>query len=392
MTRSRTEIAEAAAHALEVFVRDGADGAGALVGFDGFIDTIARVVDTRRSLRDDDFDPIPDIVSFGQRIGRAAGKSSNIEIATSEQRFGGNGPLMAGALGQLGARVTYVGCVGREEDARALHPIFEKFASRCAEVHPLAPPGLTDALEFADGKVMLGKPANVQRPSWDVLRARFGIDGIRDMVGRSRLLGMVNWVMMGGVEGIWRGLIDEVLPAFERDASQRRVFLDLCDPAKRTDDDVSRALGIIKELDAVCPVTLGLNLAESERIARVCGAEPFDGSDGAAMGDAVRRTAVSIRATLGIECVVVHPRQGAAGAVASGASAWFDGPFTSEPKLSTGAGDHFNGGFAFAQLGGLGLEECLAVACSVSGSYVRNAESPTADKLVAFLRDLPPPA
>ena len=113
--------------------------------------------------------------------------------------------------------MTYVGCVGREDDARAVHPIFEPFASRCVAVYPIAPPGLTDALEFGDGKIMLGKPANVQRPTWEVLRARFGLDTLREMVGASRLVGIVNWVMMGGVESIWRGLIDDVLPGFERD-------------------------------------------------------------------------------------------------------------------------------------------------------------------------------
>jgi len=212
---------------------------------------------------------------------------------------------------------------------------------------------------------------------------------IRELVERCSLVGMVNWVMMGGVEGIWRGLIDEVFGTMERDASRRRVFLDLCDPAKRTDGDVSRALGLIREMDGVCPVTLGLNLSESERIAGVCGAEAFDDSRSASMGEAVRRTAESIRAALGIECVVVHPREGAAAADAGGASAWFEGPFTRVPKLSTGAGDHFNGGFSFAQVAGLALEECLAVGCGVSGAYVRDAESPTVERLCGFLRDLP---
>ncbi|GJM18863.1 MAG: hypothetical protein DHS20C14_10760 [Phycisphaeraceae bacterium] len=391
MERSRAEIAGSAADALEAFARTEAASCGALVGFDGFIDTIARVVDRRRSLAPGDFDAIADIPAFGARVASAAGRSSNVEIAVTERRFGGNGPLLAGAMGQLGARVTYIGCVGREDDARALDPIFEPFAARCHAVHSIAPPGLTDALEFSDGKVMLGKPANVQRPTWEVLRARFGLDGVREMVRGTRVVGIVNWVMMVGVEGIWRGLIDDVLSGMERDAAQRRVFLDLCDPAKRTDEDIARAIGLIRELDAVCPVTLGLNLAESERIARVAGAEPFDDSHNAALGTAVRATAESIRAAMGIECVVVHPRQGAAAADASGASAWFDGPFTSAPKLSTGAGDHFNGGFAFAQCGGLGLEECLAAACGVSGAYVRDAQSPTAERLCAFLRDLPGP-
>ena len=72
-------------------------------------------------------------------------------------------------------------------------------------------------------------------------------------------------------------------------------------------------------------------------------------------------------------------------------SAWFEGPFTATPRLSTGAGDHFNGGFAFAQVHGLPLEECLAVGCAVSGAYVRDALSPDLDRVIAFLRSLPLP-
>jgi sugar/nucleoside kinase (ribokinase family) len=387
--RDRGDIARAAADGIEAFARDAARPKRALIGFDGFIDSIIRVVDRRRSMAPEDFEPIDSITALATRIASAAGRSSNIELFVHERRFGGNGPLMAGAIGCLGGEVAYIGAVGREDDHRALDPIYEPFASRCGEVHPIAPPGLTDALEFADGKVMLGKTGPVQVPTWGLLTGTFKLPRLRAMVESACLVGIVNWVMMGGVEGIWRGLIDEVLPGLPRNPARRRIFIDLCDPAKRTDADVARALGLIRELDARCPVTLGLNLAESERIARVCGVAPFDDSHNLSMGTAVRRTAESIREALGIECVVVHPRQGAAAADAAGASAWFEGPFTNEPRLSTGAGDHFNGGFAFAQVAGLGLDECLAVGCGVSGAYVRDAQSPDLARLCGFLRDLP---
>ena len=105
----------------------------------------------------------------------------------------------------------------------------------------------------------------------------------------------------------------------------------------------------------------------------------------------VRHAAETIREKLSLDTIVIHPREGAGAANAAGHSAWFEGPFTAHPKLSTGAGDHFNGGFAFAQVNGLTLEESLATGCAVSGAYVRDAQSPTRERLVGFLSDLPGP-
>jgi sugar/nucleoside kinase (ribokinase family) len=72
-------------------------------------------------------------------------------------------------------------------------------------------------------------------------------------------------------------------------------------------------------------------------------------------------------------------------------SHWFDGPFITEPKLSTGAGDHFNSGFSLGQLCGMELDECLALACATSGAYVRDAQSPDQARLAAMLRAMPSP-
>ncbi|MCC7388751.1 MAG: hypothetical protein IT431_08265 [Phycisphaerales bacterium] len=403
MHDDRSAIAHAAADALDRARADGTLAATpALAGFDGFIDSIIRVVDRRRSMRMDDFDAIGTIPGFAGRVAAAAGKSANIELVVEEDRFGGNGPLYAGALGRLGMPTTYLGAVGKDDASRELLPIYEPFAARCEEVVPLAAPAHTDALEFEDGKIMLGKTAPVQAVTWERLVERVGLEGLRARCARSRLIGIVNWTLCGGVQGIWEGLIDHVLPTLgeqrgeqagpkvprpEETERRRRVFIDLSDPAKRTDTDLRSALEVLRRMDELVPVTLGLNLAESERVARVLGVEAH--ADAPSLGESLRGGAERIRERSGLACIVIHPREGAAAAQRDGASAWFEGPFTARPRLSTGAGDHFGAGFSFAQVLGLPVEQCLAVGCAVSGAYVRDAESPDLARLIGFLRDLP---
>ncbi len=383
----RSEVAREAGDALEA-LRAGGRVPRALVGFDGFIDEIIHVVDRRRSMDRGDFDRIKTIPEFAARVAGAAGKSANIELFVKEARYGGNGPLMGGALGRLGSAVTFIGAVGREDDPLALNPIYEPFASRCESVIPIAPPAHTDALEFTDGKIMLGKAQNVQSVTWDRIKEVVGLERLREICEGADLIGVTNWVMLGGVEGIWAGLRDEVFPSLSD--RPRRFMVDLSDPAKRTDADIVRAMGLLRTINARTPVTLGLNLSESQRIARVLGLGVYDDSSSYSLGAMVRRAAEALRDSLGLDTVVVHPREGAGGADGK-SSAWYAGPFTHNPKLSTGAGDHFNAGFGFAQAGGLGLAHCLASGCAVSGAYVRDAESPDLDRLIGFLRDLPAP-
>jgi sugar/nucleoside kinase (ribokinase family) len=93
---------------------------------------------------------------------------------------------------------------------------------------------------------------------------------------------------------------------------------------------------------------------------------------------------------LNLSCVVVHPRRGAAAAI-KGATAQFAGPFVQQPKISTGAGDHFNAGFCLGHVLGFGLEESLCTGVATSGYYVRSAESPTGAQLAEFIKALPAP-
>ena len=70
---------------------------------------------------------------------------------------------MANALASFGMKVTYLGNLGYPN----LHPVFADFAKH-AEVHSIAEPGHTDALEFEDGKIMIGKDSSLNEVNWQI--------------------------------------------------------------------------------------------------------------------------------------------------------------------------------------------------------------------------------
>jgi len=80
----------------------------------------------------------------------------------------------------------------------------------------------------------------------------------------------------------------------------------------------------------------------------------------------------------------VHPTHDAACATPEG-TAYVKGPFCEKPKITTGAGDHFNSGFVTGRLIGLSPVAALTLAAATSGFYVRTAVSPSLDELAEFI-------
>jgi sugar/nucleoside kinase (ribokinase family) len=347
-----------------------------LIGLDGFVDEIVAVVDKRTGLHE--YSPVKTIAHLAEKIQNAAGQSSNYELIVKQMKLGGNGPIMANAMASVGLPVTYIGNLGYPN----LHPVFESFA-KLADVISIAEPGHTDALEFDDGKLMLGKIEPVMDINWDNLRARVGEEKLHALITQSTLIGMVNWTMLPFMSEIWSKLIEKVLPKIAK--KKRTLFVDLADPEKRTHEDIAAAMKLLTQFQEQIDVILGLNLKESTEILSVLDL-PMPADPEAA----IEKSAGMIRKRLGISCVVIHPRRGAAAATAD-ASATFMGPFVQQPKISTGAGDHFNAGFCLGRILGMELPESLCLGVSTSGYYVRNAVSPTAAELADFAAHLPPP-
>ncbi len=348
----------------------------AVLGFDGFVDEIIAVVDKRHD--PDRYEPVESIAAMARKILGASGESSNYELIVKQRKLGGNGPIMANALASLGLGVTYIGNLGYPD----VHLVFRDFAAR-ARVISIAEPGHTDALEFADGKLMLGKLQTLGDVNWQNLVDRVGKPELSALMGGATLIGMLNWTMLPRVGEIWDKLLEEILPAGPK--AGRTLFVDLADPEKRTREDLRGALRTVTRFQEQVEVILGLNLKEATQVADVLGLP-----DRADREATIEEDAAEIRRALGLACVVIHPRKAAAAATEA-ESARFPGPFVQTPKISTGAGDHFNAGFCLGRILGMGLEESLCAGVASSGYYVRTARSASAIELAGFIEELPAP-
>ncbi len=347
--------------------------AKALVGFDGFVDTILHVVKTRESATK--YARLNAMKDFAAKIAAAAGQSANLEMVTQMVKLGGNGPIMADALRSYGTPVTYIGNLG----APNLHPIFGDFAKR-ARVISIAEPGYTDAVEFEDGKLMFGKHECLKNVNWPNLLAHIPEKQLLEIFQQSALIALVNWTMLTHMTAIWKQIAARIAPRLT--GPKRLLFIDLADPAKRSREDIAAALKQIAKFEKYFRVVLGLNFQESRQIGEVLGIKAPEETYGT-----VTHHAALIRDALRIDTVVIHPTQFAAAADASGAT-HVVGPFTPKPKITTGAGDHFNAGFCIGRLLGLDLAASLQTGVATSGYYVRNAKSPRLEDLRKFLKTL----
>lgn len=343
-----------------------------LVGFDGFVDKIVKPVDQRHGAGDQ-FDPITTIEAFGNRIVAAAGKSTNIELFPVLEKLGGNGPIMANAMKSLGFSTRYIGALGKP----AIQPVFEEFAKETQAIS-IEEPGITHAVEFTDGKIMLGNMANLDNVNYAAIIGAMGEGKFMDLLSRMDCISMVNWTMLSGMSDIFESLLTKVFPHLgPRDS--RHFFFDLADPQKRSKGDILNALQQITRFEQHGHVTLGLNFKESQQIAELLGKSVGENSP-----EGLQQIASDIREAMDISSVVVHPTNSCACATKN-ETAWVGPPYCQNPKITTGAGDHFNAGFFTGRRMGLSEKSCLVLAGSVSGFYVRNGKSPTLNDIDKFI-------
>lgn len=343
-----------------------------LIGFDGFVDEVVYVVDTRTN--ETEYKRTKYLKDFGNKILRSAGLSMNVEMVTVQQKLGGNGPIFANALINMGCDVTYAGAIGKQE----LHPVYKEMAKKCHMI-PLSEPAFTDAIEFLDGKIISSKLENFNDVNWENIVQEIGVDQLKNIIETCDVVGFENWTMIVHMTDIWEHILEDVLPYISADLKKKIFFVDLADPEKRNREDILKALHLLEQFAKYFRLILGLNKKEACEIAVLLGYEQENIADLPTAG-----LIQFIKSKLDIDTLVVHPVKEAC-AINELEMHCVVGPYCEYPKLTTGAGDNFNAGFILGQVIGCTLVESLLLGTANSGFYVRNAKSANLLELSQFL-------
>lgn len=347
----------------------------AFVGFDGFIDTVKKAVKQRSDGRAICFETLGE---FSDRIRAATGRSGQIEMLTERVKLGGNAPILSNALGRLGIKSWCLGSMGLPEK----HTVFSKLSDQC-EVMSAIDPGQSDAIEFSDGKMIFSELGVFDRYDWVYIVKTLGLEKVRQAVLGSDLLAFVDWANLPHASDIWQGVLQDIIkPSHRKDF----IFLfDLCDPSKKTTEEIEEVLDLISCFSHYGKVTLGLNENETLRI--WCALHGVDSADTGKKNEIppLMEAGDALYKTMRIDCLLVHPIDRTL-AYQRHEVHELQGRLVTKPKVLTGGGDNLNAGYCLGQLYGLSIEHCMLLGMAASGAYIENGESPDLPGIERYIR------
>ena len=342
----------------------------ATAGFDGFIDTLVKIIKSKQPKQPPSL--FNRIREFGDYIVEKSASSFSLEAEEVSIKLGGNMPIMANAMATLGVSVNCVGALGYPQP----HPVFKNLSSNC-KLYSFTEPGTCTAFEFDDGKIMLGQMDKLNAFGWDKVKHIIGIETLIDLYRESDLFCMVNWSEIDASGEIWKGVLKDVLPSYARNNVKQIAFFDLSDCSKRSRESIQDVLDLLNEFARYTKVILSLNKNEAGIVYEVFNKKTAD-RDLAYVGQEIFKK-------MQIDTLVLHSSKEAIAVNREGAVA-SNSFFIAKPVISTGAGDHFNAGFAVAQLLALSMESSLIFANAVSGLYVKTGITPQVSDISDFLK------
>lgn len=328
------------------------------VGFDGFIDTICHVVQKRHN--SDEYERYNTISAWASAIEQAASRSANFEIKVLQERLGGNAMILAKALSSLGYGINWAANVGAPGSPRDIHPLFHPLCGRSHQYCNLGVAGQTQALEFSDGKLIMGIQGEASCMTLASIQNNLGRDWIETWLEPCALIALVNWTMTLNLGQLWKELSQKGL------RGNPFILIDLADPRKRNPEDLHKDLITLDTLKSSSRLILSMNRSEAEQVAALFHLD---------IKNTIDKLALTIRQKLPWFAIVIHDRQ--VSALASEDSNFLiDNPTVSETKVATGGGDHFNAGFSHALLQGCSWRRCLQMAAGYASEFVRTGQTP----------------
>lgn len=349
-------------------------GKKVFVGYDGFVDKIKSAVKEKQSTGTTYFKSIQD---FADRISLAAGKSGQIQMDTQRVKLGGNAPILSNTLGKLGIKSFCLGSMGYPEK----HEIFLNMSALTETISALDP-GLSDAVEFSDGKIIFSELQVFDNYNWDHIKKTVGLGRIQKAISESSLLAFVDWANLPHAGDIWNGVLNEVIKPSER--NDFYFLFDLCDPSKKTTTQIHEILELISCFSPYGKVTLGLN--ENETLKIWCALSGVDLADPKSKEKIppVMEAGNYLYKKMSIDSLLVHPIDRSI-VYKKGEMIELPGRLVTKPKVLTGGGDNLNAGYCLGLLSEFSTPQCMLLGMAASGSYIENGASPSMEDIIQYL-------
>lgn len=345
------------------------------VGFDGFVDTLTRLVKTRtQSTENPSIETFSTISEWAQSLQLAAGKSCNYELAFARKCAGGNAVNLARALAKLGYNVDLAANIGDSSNGEKIDSVFLDHLHQMARTVNLGIAGQTQALEFNDGKLLLGIQGKNASLSLKDLEFFLGPDWLENWIWNKDLIALVNWTMTPNLGAIWNYLGQNP----PKTKKKRTLLIDLADPRKRSQEELARDLKSLETLSKHdITVILSFNKSEAEQSLQALGGKlPLNES----LDKELLYLAQAIGQKLPSFVIVIHDSKLSVMYGIEKKSLRYGKVITS-PLVLTGGGDHFNAGLSHALMQDYEPDQCLDTAMSCASHYIVRGQSPSAQEL-----------
>ncbi|MBN2152689.1 MAG: hypothetical protein JW839_14655, partial [Candidatus Lokiarchaeota archaeon] len=246
--------------------------------------------------------------------------------------------------------------------------------------HPLSEPGATCALEFNDGKVMITDFAPVNNVTWELIKQKVGRDRLVSVFDKADAIGQGHWALVPHLNEIWAAWIAEVLPSLA--PRERLFFVDPADMSKRPAQHVAEMMAHLEAINRFSGMKAVISLNDKEAI-QIADAFPEVGE--IKNFEDYYKAGEKMMARFDVHAIIIHHPHFAT--ITTREDTWHvkEG-FTSRPRFTTAAGDHFNGGGLIALASGLfAPDEAMVIANACTAYFVRTGISPDVEKLAAFV-------
>lgn len=336
-----------------------------ILGIDGFIDQVWQVIETRTSK--DEYKTIDKMKQFGEIIVNRGGGGMANELIKKRRSCGGFTANTGRAIGKLGLFPVLLGMYGKD----GVDPIFNEFKEMCTLI-TVGEPVISNVLEFSDGKIMMPYLKELLDFDWYELVSILGHEKLKMIFADADIVSLGYWSNMPGFDE----LITKIYDKYLINNKTKRMFFDFANIKKRSVYAIKETFNVLGDLNNKIPMTLSLNEHEAVLLFSYFGEQITDDVE------QVGITADSIRERVNLDEIIIHTPHYALAASKSEGTAFLIQDFCSNPVITTGAGDTFNGGYIASCLDKLSIRERLAVSNATTRFYINNGFPPNRNQLM----------